>query len=87
MRNPLPGRSDARLVWLLAVSLAVVCSCGSDRPDPGIDPAPVPVTVTFLRHDSSTYLQADEVFFAEFKAAHPNITIVANTVDQPWPKF
>jgi multiple sugar transport system substrate-binding protein len=55
--------------------------CRSSTPDGSGGETPAPVTITFLRHDNSTYRAADNAFFAEYMAAHPNVTILDTTVD------
>jgi multiple sugar transport system substrate-binding protein len=41
------------------------------------------VTLQFMRHDNPGYLKADTDAFAEYTAAHPNVTIVDTTVTYP----
>src|SRR2546421_9854083 len=66
----------------LALLSMIAGGCrSSDPPGSAIDGPPAPVTITFLRHDNSTYRMADNAFFAEYMAAHPNVTIVDTTVD------
>ena len=48
---------------------------------PGEPTPSAPVTITFLRHDNPNYVKADKAFFAEYMAAHPNVTIEDTTVD------
>jgi multiple sugar transport system substrate-binding protein len=50
---------------------------------PGVDggAGPAKVTITFIRHDNPNYRKADTAFFAEYMAAHSNVTIVDTTVD------
>src|SRR4051794_20617085 len=75
--------------WCGAIQMTLVLTawtaaggCGSsDAGNPAPDPSGAPVTITFLRHDNSTYRTADNAFFAEYMAAHPNVTIVDTTVD------
>ena len=40
-----------------------------------------PVTLKFWRHDNMSYRKATDEAFADYKATHPNVTIVDSTVD------
>jgi ABC-type glycerol-3-phosphate transport system substrate-binding protein len=63
------------------LSAWVVSGCGADTlAETGTGPGNEPVTITFLRHDNPSFRQADDEFFADYKAAHPNVTIADTTV-------
>ena len=40
-----------------------------------------PVTLKFWRHDNMSYRKATDDAFADYRATHPNVTIVDSTVD------
>jgi multiple sugar transport system substrate-binding protein len=46
-----------------------------------VDGDDAPVTITFLRHDNPNYLTADDAYFEQYRADHPNVTIADTTVD------
>lgn len=60
--------------WLVLVGLLYACGGGN-----GSD-TPQRTTITFLRHANADFRRADEAHFAEYMAAHPNVTIVGTTV-------
>jgi multiple sugar transport system substrate-binding protein len=72
------------LAWATIGILAVASGCTSDdTPGTGGTPATnAPVTVSFWRHDNLSYRQADDDAFADYTAAHPNVTIMSAT--NPW---
>ena len=80
-----------KLVWLLIVS--VVGGCSEDAPQmPGAGgmggttmPPPSAVTIKVWRHDNASYKKADDDAFADYTAAHTNVSITATT--QPWQAF
>jgi ABC-type glycerol-3-phosphate transport system substrate-binding protein len=75
-------RSRAVGVVLLTVGLLAGCTDEAvDVPGMAGNPMPAKVTITFIRHDNPNYRKADQTFFAEYMAAHPNVTIVDTTVD------
>jgi multiple sugar transport system substrate-binding protein len=44
-------------------------------------PDTTPVTITVWRHDNASYRKAGDDAFADYTAAHPNVTITPTTVD------
>jgi multiple sugar transport system substrate-binding protein len=64
-------------LWLAAAG----CGNSPDGAGATVDPDSEPVTITFLRHDNPTYLQADRAFFEDYVRQHPNVTIADTTVD------
>jgi multiple sugar transport system substrate-binding protein len=75
------GRARAALAAAVT-SLAIAPGCGGSVPreGPAVNPEVGPVTIRFLRHDNPNYRKADAVFFAEYMAAHPEVTIMDTTV-------
>jgi multiple sugar transport system substrate-binding protein len=74
------------VIWVFNLSLSVVlvanAGCHSGRASgDGVDGSAAPVTITFLRHDNTTYREADNAFFAQYMVDHPNVSIVDTTVD------
>jgi len=68
-----------RFVFRVSVLTAAVAgACSSD--DEKLPQSPT-VTVTFLRHDNPNFRKADDAFFADYVAAHPNVMIKDTTVD------
>jgi multiple sugar transport system substrate-binding protein len=58
----------------------VGAGCG-DANDPAVNPDTAPVTLTMLRHDNASYSKADDDAFADYKVAHPNVSVMATNVD------
>jgi multiple sugar transport system substrate-binding protein len=61
-------------------TVALLGACGSATPAPVEDP---PVTLSFLRHDNSDYVRADDAAFASYTAAHPKVTVSPMTIRYP----
>jgi multiple sugar transport system substrate-binding protein len=81
-----------KMEWLAIVVLASGCGDGSsDTANMGgmggstMPPSTMPVTIKVWRHDNASYKQADDDAFADYTAAHPNVTIAPTT--QPWQAF
>jgi len=53
--------------------LAVGCSGSSEKGSGKI-------ALAYLRHDNPPYVSADDAYFADYTAAHPNVTVDATTV-------
>ena len=78
------------LHWL---TIAVVFSaCSDEEPMGGMPMNPMgtppvtgPVTIQVWRHDNMSYKQANDDAFAEYTAAHSNVTITATP--QPWQAY
>jgi multiple sugar transport system substrate-binding protein len=66
---------------VVLTAAAIGCSGEASGPGGAGGTGGSPVTITYLRHDNSAYLRADRAFFAEYMAAHPEVTIVDTTVD------
>jgi multiple sugar transport system substrate-binding protein len=60
--------------WVTFVGVLFAAACGDGEPEAGVE-------ITFLRHANAQYRMADEAFFAEYMAAHPEVTITGTTVD------
>jgi multiple sugar transport system substrate-binding protein len=70
-----------KVYWAAVVALG---GCGGeDSPNPMTTPNNTPVTVSFLRHDNPDYDKADDAFFADYTAGHPNVKVMDTTVRYP----
>jgi multiple sugar transport system substrate-binding protein len=66
-----------RKIYPVALTFMIGGACGGEeakKPDTS-------GTVTFLRHDNPAYRQADDAFFAEYKTAHPTVTVTDTSID------
>jgi multiple sugar transport system substrate-binding protein len=66
--------------WLLALLAAYGCDDAGDPDGAGVNSENSPVTIAFLEHENPTYGLANGVGFAEYKKAHPNVTVAVTTV-------
>jgi multiple sugar transport system substrate-binding protein len=66
--------------WLL-LTWARAFACGdASNPGPETNTETSPITIAFLEHENPTYGLANGAAFAEYKKAHPNVTIAVTTV-------
>jgi multiple sugar transport system substrate-binding protein len=72
------GRSFT--VGPVVLSWILVAGCG-DSDSLGINADQAPVTIRLQGHDNASFRRANEGAFADYHAAHPNVTIEATAVD------
>jgi multiple sugar transport system substrate-binding protein len=67
---------------LSVVIVAWAGGCSDDAASPpAATPASLPITIAFMRHDNPNFRKADDDFFAEYVAAHPNVMVKDTTID------